>query len=385
MTHWVGPIRRGWVVRGEVPGPDVDEFAEPDRVTAALAQDSGRRGLLAVQHPHRTPEARAAGLSLPDALPIARTALSNLLRTAYRPIANVVAPYTVDGPDGSAVGLLCVVDPAGGLNRVRHMEHVYPDVVAERAEVLAGLGCLTSAALLVPVSGAEALTEAVRAAIAAAGEAAVSTVDGSGRRHRLWLVPPDPDLLGVIDGPLLVADGNHRVAAAAGLGGLLALVTAGPDLRIGAFHRVLAGTGLTAETLRDAWLRVGLAVRPVPPDTHPAPGCVVVRCSDQTLAVDLPGGGLDHAIVEDLLLGKALGLDPEGSLVRPLPANRPPPADADAVLHLAPVPFADVLAVHERGELMPRKSTFFTPKPRSGLVLSDLLLSSNDRSNQVRS
>jgi uncharacterized protein (DUF1015 family) len=55
------------------------------------------------------------------------------------------------------------------------------------------------------------------------------------------------------------------------------------------------------------------------------------------------------------------------------------------VLHLAPVPFADVLAVHERGELMPRKSTFFTPKPRSGLVLADLLLSSNDRSNQVRS
>ena len=73
---WVGPIRRGWVVRDEVPGPDVDEFAEPDRVIAALASLGTRRSLLAVQHPHRTPDALAAGLRLSDALPFARTTLS---------------------------------------------------------------------------------------------------------------------------------------------------------------------------------------------------------------------------------------------------------------------------------------------------------------------
>jgi uncharacterized protein (DUF1015 family) len=42
------------------------------------------------------------------------------------------------------------------------------------------------------------------------------------------------------------------------------------------------------------------------------------------------------------------------------------------VLQLAPVPFADVLAVHRQGRRMPRKSTYFTPKPRSGLLLADL-------------
>jgi hypothetical protein len=369
------------VVRGEVPGPDVDEFAEPDRVVEALAAGTARRSLLAVQHPHRTPDALAAGLRVSEALPFARTTLSTLLRTAYRPVANVVAPYTVDGPDGSVIGLLCMVHPSTG----QHMEQVYPDVVAERAEVLAGLGCLTSAALLIPVNGAETLTTAVRAAIETAGEASVSTVDSRGRRHRVWLVEPNGELLAAAGaGPLLVADGNHRVAAAAaaGLTEMLALVTAGPGLRIGAFHRVLTGTGLDAAALEAAWRRVGLTVATAPPDAEPSPGRVVVQCPDRTLAVDLPptepAPRIDHAVVEDLLLDKALGIDAEGPHVLPLPANRPPPADADAVLLLAPVPLTDVLATYAGGRRMPRKSTFFTPKPRSGLVLADLLVSTDD-------
>jgi hypothetical protein len=377
----VGPIRRGWVVRDEVPGPDVDEFAEPDRVIAALASPGTRRSLLAVQHPHRTPDALAAGLRLSDALPFARTTLSTLIRTAYRSVADVVAPYTVDGPDGSLVGLLCMVNPSMG----QHMEQVYPDVVAERADVLAGLGCVTSAALLIPVGGAEALTAAAWGAIEHAGRPAVSTVDSQGRRHRLWLVEPTAELMAAAGArPLLVADGNHRVAAAAaaGLPGLLALITAGPGLRIGAFHRVLTGTGLDADALDAAWSRAGLTVTTAPPDAVPSLGRVVVRCPDRTLVVDLPATGpaprIDHAVVEDLLLDKALGIDAEGPHVLPLPDNRPPRAGADAVLLLAPVPMADVLATHAGGRRMPRKSTFFTPKPRSGLVLADLLVSTDD-------
>jgi hypothetical protein len=386
---WVRPIGRGWVVRGEVPGPDVDEFAEPDRVIAALAgSDAARRSLLAVQHPHRTPNALAAGLSLGDALPIARRTLTELLRTAYRPIGDVVAPYTVDGPDGSAIGLLCLVDPAAvdpdGRTRVRHSEEVYPDVIAERASVIEGLGCATSAAMLIPERGDE-LTDAIRAGIDHAGPAAVSTVDSGGRRHRVWLVGPgrvrDELLRAAGASPLLVADGNHRLAAAAAAGsdGLLAFLTAGPDLRIGAFHRVLIGTGLDAPALTTAWQRVGLSVHDTPADTKPRTGEVVVQCPTNTLLVRLPPPDaaepqprIDHDVLENLLLSKALGLDPAGPLVHPLPAGRPAPPDADAVLRLAPVPLADVFAVHADGRRMPRKSTFFTPKPRSGLLLAEL-------------
>jgi hypothetical protein len=367
---WVHPIARGWVVRDEVPGPDVDEFAEPERVTVALAEPRAARSLLAVQHPHRTPEAVAEGRGLLASLPAARSTLSVLLRTAYREVTGVVAPYEVDGPDGTACGVLCMVDPAAvGAGRVRHSEEIYPEIVAERAEVLAGLGYATSAAMLVPVGERDELTAAVRARTNGVAPA-VSTVDSRGRRHRLWLTT-DTTLLDAVEAhPLMVADGNHRVAAAAKAGGLLALVTAGPSLRIGAFHRVLTGTGHTAESLATAWRAAGLTVREQAGATA-EPGTAVVRCGGEVLMVDLPAG-LDHAVVEEILLARALHLDPEGPHVQPLPAGRTPPEGADAVIELAPVPLATVLAEHAVGRRMPRKSTYFTPKPRSGLLLADL-------------
>ncbi|HWO67415.1 MAG TPA: DUF1015 family protein [Umezawaea sp.] len=381
MTGWLQPVRRGWVVRDRVPGPDVDEFAEPDRVVRALAAPGGGRGtLLAVQHPHRTPAALAAGTGLVESLPVAREALGELLRQAYRPVSDVVAPYWVDGPDGTACGLLCVVDPAAvdadGISRVRHSEQVYPDVVAERARVLAGLGVATSAAMLVPVAPRDELTALLNAEFD--HEPAVSLVDSGGRRHRVWLVGPGEaqDTLLEVAGahPLLVADGNHRVAAAAaaGLSGLLALVTAGPALRIGPIHRALVDTGLSADDLVTAWRALGLRVDDLPAVRPPEPGVVVVVCPDRVLRVELPTRGIDHAVVESLLLERALGLDPESPRVRPVIDERWRSVAADAVLLVAPVPLADVLAVHAAGERMPRKSTYFTPKPRSGLLLADL-------------
>lgn len=386
MSDWIRPIGQGWVVRDAVPGPDVDEFAEPERVVAALAAPGAADSLLAVQHPARTPAALARGLGLADAVPVARAVLERLRKRHYRPVREFVAPYRIDGPDGVALGLLCLVDPAAvtddGSARVRHTEDVYPDVVAERAAVLAGLGCATSAALLVPAADGDLLTEQVERACAGLGLPDLSTSDAAGRRHELWVVPAGAlqnRLLATVAGAdLLVADGNHRVAAAAAAGGnsLLALVTAGPQLRIGAIHRVLTGTGLGPEDLVSRWCAAGLDVRY---DEHatPVPGEVVVRAGSSVLRIPLPTPEgprpvIDHEVVERVLFADALGVDPDGPCVRPLPAGRPVPSDADAVVMLAPVRYADVLAVHAAGRRMPRKATYFTPKPRSGLVLAEL-------------
>src|SRR4029078_7721567 len=145
---------------------------------------------------------------------------------------------------------------------------------------------------------------------------------------------------------------------------LLALVTAGPDLRVGAFHRELTGTGLTAAGLASALRRAGLRVRE---GMGPGRGVVAVRAGDPCLLVDLPAPEpgeplprIDHAAAERVLIAGALGMDPEDPRVRALPARHPPGAGADAVLEFAPVPLADVLAVHAQNRLMPRKSTYFT-------------------------
>jgi hypothetical protein len=379
MNGWVRPVDTAWVVRDFVPGPDVDEFAEPEQVIAELAKPDAALGtLLAVQHPHRTPAARARGLSLTDALPIAREALDHLRANHYREVHDVVAPYRVDGPDGSAHGVLCLVDPAE-VGRVRHTEEVFPDVVAERSAVLAELGCATSAAMLVPVSDGAVLTSLVSDVCEELADPAVSVVDSAGRRHRMWLLGKgsrQTELLELLqEQSLLVADGNHRVAAASG-SSLLALITAGPSLRIGAIHRLLIGTGLDVEALYRKWRAIGLAVTRGG-DPTPLPGVVVARAGDEVLRVVLPDLGaekpqIDHGVVEQVLVKDALGIDPDGPSLRTLPAGRPVPAGVDALLQLAPVPFADVLAVHAEGRRMPRKATYFTPKPRSGLLLAAL-------------
>ncbi|WP_084098313.1 DUF1015 family protein [Amycolatopsis japonica] len=380
MSTWIRPIDRGWVVRDTVPGPDVDEFADPDRVAAALA---GARGdsLLAVQHPARTPAALAGGLAIEAALPQARATFERIRERHYRPVSAVVAPYRIDGPDGVALGVLCLVDPAAvrddGVTRVRHTEDVYPDVVEERAAMLAGLGVATSAAMLVPATGGRELTALIER-ICRGRVPSLSTVDGAGRKHELWLTGPGEDqdeLLATLDGlDLLVADGNHRVAAAAasGRGALLALVTGGPGLRIGPIHRVLAGTGLDVDTLVRRWTEAGYDVRPGPADPPSEAGEVTVVAGTAAFRVSLGKAGGDHAVVELELLRGALGVDPEGPNVRPLLPGVPVPEDADAVLLLAPVPYAEVLAVHAAGARMPRKATYFTPKPRSGLLLAEL-------------
>ncbi|MCU1686098.1 MAG: hypothetical protein JWQ81_6837 [Amycolatopsis sp.] len=388
MSDWVRPVRHGWVVRGAVPGPDVDEFADPDRVTAALAAPGAAEGtLLAVQHPHRTPAALVGGLGLTAALPIARAALERLQTEHYRPVTDVIAPYSVDGPDGTAFGLLCVADPAAvgtdGQAYVRHTEEVYPDVVAERAAVLSGLGCATSAAMLVPAGDGRRLTDLIVELCGELGEPVVSTLDSGGRRHRMWLLGAgarQDEILAVAqEQPLLVADGNHRVAAAAaaGHGSLLALVTGGPGLRIGSINRVLSGTGLSLDEMARRWRAIGLDVRPSTPRDLAAKGEVVVVAGNDAVRVLLPesaerGPVIDHGVVEQVLVKQALGVDPDGPSLRALPGGQAVGDAADAVILLAPVPFDDVLAVHDAGKRMPRKATYFTPKPRSGLLLADL-------------
>lgn len=369
-------IERAWVVREAVPGPDVDEFADADRVRAVLAEPDTEQTLLAVQHPHRTPDALAGGLSVEQAMPRARRRLTALLRSAYREVGQVIAPYRVSGPEGTAAGVLCMVDPSAATAG----EEVYPDVVAERASVLRGLGVATSAAMLVPVREVDTLTEQI--GLACAGPPAVSTVDRVGSRHELWLLGPGERSAAILAAagrhPLLVADGNHRVAAArlAGLDGLLALVTAGPELRVGPIHRALVGVPRTPAELAAAWRSYGLAVtEDVAAEVPATPGTVTAVTGDGALSVRLPDPvpadplpRIDHGVVEHLLVGQALGVDPDSPALRPYTVA--PPEGTTVRLLIPPVPFSDVLAVHAAGRQMPRKCTYFTPKPRSGLLVT---------------
>jgi uncharacterized protein (DUF1015 family) len=256
--------------------------------------------------------------------------------------------------------------------------------------------------------------------VAATREPLLSAVTDDGIRHRLWAVT-DPAEHALVAGDLaprtaLIADGHHRYAAylelqarrrAAGDGagpwdyGLAFLVdTAAYPPRIGAIHRVIPGLppSRAAEMAKSAF-----SVRPVPGGLDGAL---------RTLA-DAGRGGMAFLITDGA--GQYLLTDPRpGCLAEAMPADHSPrwrglsasvlrellitevwrrrdeepevvvvPGDAAAAVRAAahaggsavicnPTSVADVRAVAANGERMPRKSTSFGLKPRTGMVMRTL-------------
>ena len=247
---------------------------------------------------------------------------------------------------------------------------------------------------------------------------------GDGIRHRLWAVT-DPAEQAATAADLasrqaLIADGHHRYAAylqlqarkrAAGAGagpwdaGLALLVdSAAFPPRIGAIHRSVPGLSLASATRRAA---AAFTVRPLPDAAftglpfilnelrEAAAGgvafvvaaadgqaCLLTDPEPEAVAAAMPDRSprwrrLSAAVLQELLLGQLWGVtDDEASVgvhhdaAHALAAAGRPPAGV-AVL-CPPLSAADVREVAAHGERVPRKSTSFAPKPRTGLVMRSL-------------
>jgi uncharacterized protein (DUF1015 family) len=254
------------------------------------------------------------------------------------------------------------------------------------------------------------------AAETADGEPLVDVAGADGTRHRLWAITK-PALLAGIAGDLrprraVIADGHHRYttylhmqeerrAAGAGTGpwdyGLTLLVDAlafGPQVH--AIHRVirglaieraaqLAGSAFAVRQL-DGSLDAALAELEAAGKTGPAFLLVtndtlflLTDPDPQTLARALPKDrsdawrSLDVNVAHHLLIRDVWQLadteeevgyahDVAEALERAAAVN-------GTALLLNPTPVEEVAAVAAAGDRMPRKSTLFTPKPQSGLLI----------------
>jgi uncharacterized protein (DUF1015 family) len=262
-------------------------------------------------------------------------------------------------------------------------------------------------------------------------EPLVQTVDGSGIVHRLFGCS-DPALVGRVakamaDRPIFIADGHHRYetalaykrereAAGERIGPdhpaasvlMLCVSMHHPGLAILPTHRVLAGLpDLSADRLRKAtedhfnWQElVGAEATSTRVEAHlresggHAFGLWVrgtqkafiltlkdVRIMDH-LAADHSKAWrrLDVAILDRALLKAALpkAVDPADRLKlsyvyllqRVFDAVHEDGADAAFILRPLPIEALQEVAAH--GERMPAKSTYFYPKPLSGLVINPL-------------
>ncbi|CAL9581614.1 hypothetical protein SUDANB121_05070 [Nocardiopsis dassonvillei] len=239
---------------------------------------------------------------------------------------------------------------------------------------------------------------------AAAGPPLVEARTRDGAEHRLWALT-DPAVHARVAADLaersaLIADGHHRYAAYRRLHaahgdpgwryGLALLVDSDTHPpRLGAIHRVLPGLR-TEDAVAAA--RSVAAVRPL----DGAPGHVFDTVRGPALLLASPDGEahLVHGFDEDTLARAMPGRSPQwrhlptaalhevllplwGVSEEAVRMVHDDPAEAVAAAHhekgtAVIVPALDVHLVYEiagQGELTPRKSTSFGPKPRTGLVM----------------
>ncbi len=303
------------------------------------------------------------------------------------------------------LGALGLRDPAERI--VLPHEDVMPGPVADRLELMRAARANVEPILLT-YDGGEGTTAKIVAQVTS--EPAMVTATGTdGITHRLWQLTGRGDLAAIEadlhDRQALIADGHHRYAAYRLLQHEIGAVEgAGPwddglallvDLRahppkVGAIHRTVDGLSLVdavaaAGTLFDAVdvppesvrtrldsLREGelllvdgeQAVVLTARDTETVGRLVTDRHPDAWQRLDT--AVLHHVLVEELWRASDDQLryhhDPEQALAY---ARR---HKAVGVL-LAPVTVEQVLAIAAQGVRMPRKSTSFGPKPRTGFVL----------------
>lgn len=396
----VHPIARAWVTTGGTGAQNYDEFADESEITAIVTANPA--SALAVEMPHRAPE--RLGRSFREALPDAVARLAEAKQDgSYTPAEQVVALYRTTSPgDEPAYGLFCMVDTdqisasAQEPGLVIRNEDVFIEKVRERAALAEATGHLLSAVLLLQTAQAGKLHAALEAGCERAGAPAATDVDQAGRTHAIWLVGPgraQDELCALAGGgELIVADGNHRTLAAQ-LGGLprfLAVVTTPASITIAPYHRLVTEAPVPVAELAARLRAVGARVEPRQgsPAVPPSAGTVTVYGGPQaSFAVVLPSDpagkavdNLDHALVERVLLRDALGLDPGDKRVTYVGGDYPPAwlagevdaGRADLAILIAPVTVEDFVAVNLARQQLPRKSTWFTPKARAGLVLAEL-------------
>lgn len=217
------------------------------------------------------------------------------------------------------------------------------------------------------------------------GQPLLDFVDDDGVRHQAWRIddPAACDAIGeaVASTPIVIADGHHRFetclafrdeagveipGAAATLCFVVELVE--EQLTVQPIHRLLSG--LPDDLDLAAAFAATYDVEPVA-EVAPGDRAIVTPTGSYRLTPKVVDGTLDT-----VRLDEALATLPEhdlafqhgvGNVLAAVSSGR-----AQAGVLLRPVGVPEITQVAEGGDRMPPKTTFFWPKPRTGVVFRSL-------------
>ena len=259
-----------------------------------------------------------------------------------------------------------------------------------------------------PVSLAYRADDGIRRRLDAAtrAPAAVSHATEDGVEHDIWVIG-DADAESIISafdsvGAAYLTDGHHRCAATARFATagadarLLVVLFPDDELRILPYHRVVRDLGQHSPGSFLDVLSESFSVEPLPdgdPDAarprsrgefavHLDRRWYRFRLTGNPVLPDAPEDAIDAAILQSRVIGPLLGIaDPRNderlgyvSGAEGLePLERACSDGWRAAFALYPTSMEELVAVADAGGVMPPKSTWFDPKPRSGFFFHDPL------------
>jgi uncharacterized protein (DUF1015 family) len=289
------------------------------------------------------------------------------------------------GPSERVRGLLCAMELEDWGGGVLPHERTMEGPVEDRLRLLRATNTQLSAVYGTVAGPCASLADLLDEVTAGTPDAA--TLDAEGVMHRRWTIAADAPIgAWLAEEPVLIADGHHRyttalafrdeMRAAEGAGPwdrlLTFVVDAGSErLSVRPFHRVqLSGAAPDAGVpvddldtalaeLSDDELRVAIA--------RPTDRGVELRVA--TLTGEPPAvRALHDGLLDAVASPDALRFTPDVS--EAVEAVRS--GNAIAAYLLPPTTPDRIRKVVERGERLPQKSTYFWPKPRTGMVLMPL-------------
>jgi len=372
----------------KVVAPPYDVVGPVER--SALAERHSANSIR-VELPEEDPRTGADRYQAAGASLAAWTADGILVRDA----APAFYPYRMTAPDGSVtlgvLGVLGLEEPSA--SEILPHEETLPKARTDRLELLSATRVNLS-----PIWGLS-LATGLTALLDVDAEPRASALDDDGVRHELWVVDDPAALAAVGDlvagAPVVVADGHHRLAVAAsylagsgagtpGADGVLALVVelAEDVLSVGPIHRLLSGLpdGLDLVDVFASWFDVARAGEFDDRTTSAlgeASSLALVMASGCWLLT--PKDGTAEAAGSDLfssMVALVIAELPDHELAF---ANSWQDAvaavgsdDAQAAVLLPPVRIDQIGAWAHARRRMPPKSTYFHPKPRTGMVFRPL-------------
>jgi uncharacterized protein (DUF1015 family) len=365
--------------------------------------DADQRAELAARDPHN-----AVRIDLPsEADGEGRYALANehllgwqaegILVTDERPSFTIYRMTATDdaGVERRTTGIIGALELSPPGTDILPHEHTTPKAKSDRLDLLRA--CRANLSAIWGLSLAKGLTDLLPVDVPPLAD----LVDEDGVRHTVWRLD-DPAACSAISAavaeqPIVVADGHHRYEtslaykgerqAAEGDPGLAGSTMAfvvelvEDELTVHAIHRLISGlpAGTDLVSALAPWFdAAGAPTADQPVTTTMADtGCLTLVLPDREVllrprpdaladARDLDSSRLDVGLdaLPDHQLSFQHGVENVRAAVRS--------GSVDAGVLLRPATIAQIEATAHGGERMPPKTTFFHPKPKTGLVFRSL-------------